>query len=106
MASRAIEDLLKRSPELKSDIQQAGQELDKRGAEQKDINYAPHALEPKGTARPFAPEPTPGLSTAAQKQPNAVDRALSTEDKSKAGEVSQVLEKSGASIQKDNDLER
>ena len=104
--AKEIDELLKRRPELQAKIQNIGQGLEKQGAQQKDINYDPHALAPQGQSRPHAPEPKPGLSPETQRQPNEVDKMLSARNQTATKDTGKELTQQQVTQQKDQDLER
>jgi len=104
--AKEIDELVKRRPELQERIQNLGQGLQQQGAQQKDMNYDPHALERQGQSRPHAPEPKPGLSTETQRQPNEVDKMLSARNQAATKDTGKELTQQQVTQQKDQDLER
>lgn len=77
MASTKLEEFLKRHPEVKSQVQEVGQQLKEKGAALKQDPYGPQTPPPLGASRPFAstPEVNKNLLPGTQ-QENALQRAM------------------------------
>lgn len=104
--SKKIDDLMKNRPELKQSVQNLGQGLEMKGAQQKDMNYDPHALAPQGQSRPHAQVPKPGLSVETQRQPNEVDKMLSARNQAATKDAGKELSQQQVTQKKEQDLER